>query len=464
MKRRTFGLLAGTSMLAMPGLSKRAMAQQATDFAALSKTTLTPLGAERAGNADGSIPAWTGGYTTVPAGWTIDKEMPDFFASDEPVVVINSSNMAEHQDRLTPGVMFMMQNYGFSIKVFPTHRTHAAPQYVYDNTALNATRASVDPAGGRFGFVNAYAGAPFPIPDADPYVAGTQIMWNHNTRWQGYIQHTVAEGFVVSSGESPAITSGTEQSYIYDYYDPNGTIEKWDGFLYRAFVKDISPATAIGTEVVQWDTSNSLKYPTIAWELLQGQGRVRKTPLLQYDTPSMYANGLVQYDQYYGFQGALNEYDWNNMGKKEMYVPYNNNKMRLSTLAETAGPKFLNPDIVRWELHRVWVVDAKLHPGERNVLPHRRFYVDEDTWSVVLADSWDGNGNIYKEDMTMNVVRPDLPATVNLYTLSYNLGTGDYSLVIGAFNDSGYNKPLNFTTPFTNGLFDPNLMAAQAAY
>ena len=29
---------------------------------------LTPMGAEQAGNADGSIPAWTGGLTSAPDG------------------------------------------------------------------------------------------------------------------------------------------------------------------------------------------------------------------------------------------------------------------------------------------------------------------------------------------------------------------------------------------------------------
>ena len=31
-------------------------------------STLTPLGGERAGNADGSIPAWDSGFKQVPAG------------------------------------------------------------------------------------------------------------------------------------------------------------------------------------------------------------------------------------------------------------------------------------------------------------------------------------------------------------------------------------------------------------
>src|SRR5271170_1833651 len=122
MKRRTFGLLSGTSMLALLGPEQKAFAQ-AADFASLSKTTLTPFGSERAGNADSSIPAWTGGYTTVPAGWTPNQEMPDFFADEQPVVVIDSSNMAQYQDKLTDGVMAMMTKYGFSIKVYPTHRT-----------------------------------------------------------------------------------------------------------------------------------------------------------------------------------------------------------------------------------------------------------------------------------------------------------------------------------------------------
>jgi hypothetical protein len=82
MNRRRFGLLAGTSAIAAAGASGRSFAQTAPNPQLLT-TTLTPLGAERAGNAAGTIPAWTGGFNTPPANWDGSTQLlVDFFASD----------------------------------------------------------------------------------------------------------------------------------------------------------------------------------------------------------------------------------------------------------------------------------------------------------------------------------------------------------------------------------------------
>jgi hypothetical protein len=461
MNRRKFGLMAGTSMLVWGGATKNSLAQAAS--AASLQTTLTPVGAERAGNADGSIPAWTGGYTTVPAGWTPDKDMPDFFAEDPVLVTIDASNFAQYQDRLSVGVIELIQKSGLIMKVFQTRRTASFPQYVIENTALNVTRAAVSPQGGRIGFGGAYGGIPFPIPDADPLIAGAQIIWNHNCRWQGYRQAVPSEAFVVSGGETPVLTSGSTVQYQYPYYDPKGSPATFNGIFYQAHIKSFAPATFVGDEDILWEYIDPYTQANEAWELLQGQGRVRKTPQLAYDTPVIYSAGLAGSDEYYGFGGSLDRYDWKLLGKKEMYIPYNNNKMRFASMKEIAGPRFLNPDIIRWELHRVWVVDATLHPGERNVLAHRRFYVDEDTWCIGLTDGWDGNGNIYKEGMTFNVVRPDAPGTIRLWTVIYNLQQGDYTSVDGAYNDPGYIVP-NFNPNFDGSVFEETALASEASY
>jgi hypothetical protein len=464
MKRRTFGLMATTSMLALAEVMPRAFAQEA-DFATLSKTTLTPFGSERAGNADGSIPEWTGGYTTVPDGWTRDQQMPDIFGDEQPVVVIDSSNMAQYEDRLSEGVKYMMQNLGFSIKVYPTHRTAAAPQFVYDNIALNATRAQVNPGGARLGFSNAYGGIPFPIPDAsDPFTAGAQVIWNHNARWSGYQQTEISGAFVVNYGMAPVLTSGEHIKYKYPYYDPNGSLETFNGYLYKAILVGFAPSTNIGSVVISWETADPNVNPVQDWELLAGQGRVRKTPEVQYDTPSSFSDGLNSLDETYVFNGALDRYDWKLLGKKEMYIPYNNNKIALTPRAVLAGPKFFNPDIIRWELHRVWVVDATLHPGERNVVPHRRLYVDEDTWTIAVGDSWDASGNLWKALMNYNVARPDLPGTIRLWSVVNNFQQRGYVLMDGTYNDPGFNTPCDFYTPIPDSAFDANIVAANSSY
>ena len=54
----------GTCLLAAPALAKIS----AEEAARLGGEELTPMGAERAGNADGSIPAWTGGLKELSPG------------------------------------------------------------------------------------------------------------------------------------------------------------------------------------------------------------------------------------------------------------------------------------------------------------------------------------------------------------------------------------------------------------
>ncbi|HEY0817321.1 MAG TPA: DUF1329 domain-containing protein, partial [Rhizobacter sp.] len=65
----------------------------------------------------------------------------------------------------------------------------------------------------------------------------------------------------------------------------------------------------------------------------------------------------------------------------------------------------------RWELHRVWVVEATLKPGQRHQAPRSRYYLDEDTWVAVLGDRWDAKGQLWKTLWAHPVVMPDLPAT-----------------------------------------------------
>jgi hypothetical protein len=464
MKRRTFSLLAGTSMLALAGTSRRAAAQSAADFATLSKTTLTPLGSERAGNVAGTIPAWTGGFTTVPADWDPSSQIvPDFWSGESPLYTVNASNLSQYASLLSDGVKSLIQNTGLSLQVFPTHRTAAAPQWVYDNIVANSTRAQLNEADGRTGFTGAYGGIPFPMPDtSNPLSAGAQIIWNHRCRWQAPANTQIGASVVSNNGSITLAGGGITQN-DYPYYDPNGSLATYQGYQYMNHETLIAPATSIGTQVLDRFATNSLQNPDILWELLSGQGRVRKAPELKYDTPSSFTDGIASFDEYNGFDGALDRYDWKLIGKQEMLIPYNNNAMRRAAISDVHMPKFLNPEIVRWELHRVWVVDATLHAGERHVIPHRRLFVDEDTYTVALADEWDANGNLYKEAMTFNVVFPNLPGTIMLNSMVYNLQTGDYVTITGPWGNAPYNKPESFA-PIPASDLEPQAMAAAASY
>jgi hypothetical protein len=465
MKRRSFGLLAGSTMLAMR--IGRAEAQAASSLGA----GLTPLGSEQAENADGSIPPWTGGVTVLPAGVKPNTYVPELFPNEQPVVVINSSNMADHADQLSDGVKAMMTKYGFKIKVYPTHRTAAAPQYVYDNIAQNHGNArftAQDPVGGRFGFENAYGGVPFPVPDtSNPLTAGGQIMWNQSTSWRGFAYKQYQESWCVSNGHKvlgDATDGSSPGLYKYPYYNPNGSLQTFDGRLGMQMFAYSAPQNLVGQELLAWQYTNPYKNPEAAWELLNGQGRVRRAPEVSFDTPSTQTNGIANYDEYFGFNGSHELYDWKYLGKQEMYIPYNNNGLYAAESSSAFLDHFLDPDLVRWEKHRCWVVEATLHPGERNVLARRRFYVDEDTWQIGVGDMWDGNDDLFKVNILYNNCRPDLPGVVFGANTIHNLQTDDYTSPVGFWDQNTYPNGLVFVQNIPDSVFDPANLAASAQY
>src|SRR5205823_4198873 len=99
--------------------------------------------------------------------------------NEKALFAITAQNYSQYADKLTEGQIVMFKKYpNYRMDIFPTHRTAAAPQWVYDNTFANATRAKATNNG--FSVEGAYGGVPFPIPKS-----GTEVMWNHQLRWQG---------------------------------------------------------------------------------------------------------------------------------------------------------------------------------------------------------------------------------------------------------------------------------------
>ena len=461
MRRRDFGLLAGTSLATVAAM-RRAKAQFATPDPTLLTTTLTPMGAERAGNADGSIPAWSGGLVSPP----LPSNQPvatHLFEGENPLYTVDASNMAQYQNFLSPATQVQITRFGLSLQVYQTHRTAAAPQYVYDNTAKNVTRAKLDPRGGRLGFTGAVGGPPFPIIDtSDPLVGGAQLIWNHLTVWDGYSAMTLFNpGCVVINGKL-ILVAATETHNLSPYYDPNVTPETFDGYFSKLHAYYKAPGAVVGQEVIVWHSTNVNVHPDIVWTLLNGQGRVRKAPNQAFDAPNPGSNGIASLDESNGFYGNPSQYDWTYIGKQEMLVPYNNNKMQFHSVQDMLGPHFLNPEIVRWEKHRVWVVEGNLHPGIHNVNTRRRYYIDEDTWFIMLGEGYDGNGNMWKAYINYNECVPAFPGTVEQATTIYNLMTGDY-----VFNGNNNWTPYSgaqFILPQPDSLFEPQEMAAQASF
>lgn len=399
-----------------------AHAAVSAEEAAKLKTTLTPMGAERAGNKEGTIPAWEGGLTKAPAGYKNGDPRPDPFPADKPVLSIDAKNMDQHAARLSDGVKALMKKHpGFRVEVYPTRRTAGAPQYVYDNTFRNATRAKLIDNGQ--GVEGAFGGIPFPIPK-DAY----EVILNHRLAWWGVNLQTPLRVWVMTPDGKRSMASGGTQTFRRVYYDPDLSADRFDGYYMLGKFAASEPGSKAGEAILAHDGVNA-SAPRGLWQYLVGQRRVRKAPSVGYDTPDAVTSGIGLFDEAFNLFGPIDKHELKLVGKKELYVPYNNNRAALAKVADLVTPNHLNPSLVRWELHRVWEVEATLAAGKRHVAAKRKYYIDEDSWQILLFDGWDAKGELWRTNFTLTLTAPDIPAVLgNVFWGGYDLQTGAYYL------------------------------------
>lgn len=448
MNKQLWAAVAAATALAIPF---QATAGVSPDEAAKLKSELTPLGAEKAGNKDGSIPAWTGGYTTPIAGDKPGGRRGDPFKDEKLVFSITAKNLEQYADKLTDGTKAMLKKYPdtYRVDVYKTHRTAAAPQWVYDNTFKNATRAKLvgDKVEGAFG------GIPFPVPKV-----GAEVMWNHMLRWRGTDWQFQTNMYQLTSDGKAVLTTDGVGDQQMPYYKKDGDPESFaaSGDYWLIRLVNAGPPIRAGEAIVGRDNLDAAK--SQAWVYLTGQRRVRKLPNPCCDTPAPAAAGIMSFDEIEVFTGRLERFDWKLLGKKEMIVPYNSNRLlQAKTDAEVLSKNHLNPDFVRWEQHRVWVVEATLKEGKRHQAPKSRYYCDEDTWMCVLGDRWDANGQLWKTVWSQSFVAPDLPGLVGGAMGFYDLLSGT-AFVGNLYNEKKAQYPL--MKPFASSHFTPDAMSA----
>ncbi|WP_018990674.1 DUF1329 domain-containing protein [Aromatoleum toluclasticum] len=378
---------------------------------------LTPTGAEKAGNKDGTIPAWDGGLTKAPAGWKPEQGYVDPFASEQPLFTITAENVEQHKDKLSPGMVAMLKKYPqtFRMPVYKSHRTFAAPQHVYDQTKKLAVQTSLD--GLTINNFN-MGGYPFPIPKT-----GTEVMYNHQTRWYGGYNHCGDWLPTRFNGEFYRV------GFCEEVYQPTN-MDRGNGpndlFFYFAWYD--APSTLAGTVYLVHDSIDKTKGDRAAWIYNAGQRRVRRAPNVAYDNIDDGTEGMRTTDDHWGFNGPMDRYDWKLVGKKEMYVPYNAYKLGDSKLKyqDMVDKGHLKSDLMRYELHRVWVVEATLKEGMSHVLPKRVFYLDEDSWMVTLADGYDSRGNLWRVYSEPMIQLYDVPLMIQRAYMVHDLQNGNY--------------------------------------
>ena len=375
--------------------SGAAFAAVTADEAKQLGTTLTAVGAEKAGSKDGTIPEYTGGLKEIPAGFKKGSGIrPSPFENEKPRMTIGAKDAAANADKLTEGTKELLKRYPntFRLDVYPTHRVVALPPKVLTNTAKNAvTTKSVNNGLGVEGML---PGVPFPIPKS-----GFEAMWNHLVRYTGVAYSEKYENWNVDSAGVASLATSGNLTNEYPLYDPKrtDTVAKESDPYFKLKLYYTGPARRAGEALMAIDSVNPIVQPRRAWQYLPGQRRVKLAPDLSYDTPNAGTAGNSTYSDAFVFNGAMDRFDFKLVGKKEMYVPYSGYKlMYAKDLKPALTPNHINPEYMRWELHRVWVVEATLKPGQRDLYSKRVFYLDEDSWSVLAEDAYDLRGGLWR--------------------------------------------------------------------
>ncbi len=353
---------------------------------------LTPIGAEKAGNKEGTIPAWTGGLKQPPVAYEPGTHMINPYPGEKPLFSITKDNLNEHREKLTQGQLALFQKYpdSYRMDIYPSHRSVALPKRVYDAAKENATTASLVANGN--GVENWKEAIPFPIPKN-----GLEAIWNHITRYRGGgMEREVVQAIVQRSGQYNLIKF--DERAITGSYIGGDKEDTDDNVLVYFMQRVTAPARLTGNVLLVHETINQLAEPRKAWIYNAGQRRVRRAPQVAYDGPGTAADGLRTADNFDLFSGAPDKYQWKLLGKKEIYIPYNNYELasKANRYEDILKSGHLNKDLTRYELHRVWVVDATLKEGERNIYSRRTMYIDEDSWQISVIDHYDGRGHIWR--------------------------------------------------------------------
>lgn len=436
----------GALLLAACAASSAYAKVDATQAARLG-TDLTPLGAERAGNASGTIPPWSGGVT-APAGYQPGMHHPDPFASDTPLYRVYQSNLNEYAELLPAGLRDLLERHpDFYLRVFPTRRSAAAPQRIYDATRFNAQSAELIANGN--GIKGAASGIPFPLPQD-----GMEVIWNHILHYKGDQTHMINNQAVVIGGKASYIKRDRHVYYVYNR-DGMTQGELNNTLLYYKY-RVTAPSKLSGTALVVQDPVDQVLTIRKAWRYSPGDRRVRRLPSLAYDSPQPDTSGLATADVVDSFNGAPDRYEWTLLGKREMLVPYNSYAVHQKGIAydDIVRPGTLNPELLRYERHRVWVVEATLRTGFSHSYDKRRFYIDEDSWAILAADLYNEKGELIGLQESHPISYYEVPMFNSTLETLYHLKDGNY-FVDGLDN----NEPMyDFDVRLTPRDFSPQAL------
>jgi hypothetical protein len=440
-------------------------AVDANEAARLGGDELTPLGAERAGNAEGTIPDWTGGLDGSKLPSSPSVFLVDPYPNDEILFTITAANLDQYADQLSEGQKALLRNNpgSWKMNVYPSRRSASYPEFVYEAIQHNATRSTVD-TNNLGGVVDADISSPFPIPSQ-----GVEVIWNHNLRWRGIAVDRYDGQAAPTRNNGYFSLIVFEDQIAFPFGAPPkafGDKRKFPQISFAYKSKVIAPGFSTGTAQLVLESNNYNRDARRTWVYSQQLRRVFRTPFSGFDNPAPLSDGLRFNDEADMYNGSPALFDWKLLGKREMLIPYNAYRLHDGELTaeDIVKPGHISPDHARYELHRVWVVEGTVKEKKRGPLrgvanrghsySKRVFYVDEDSWSIVLADNYDAEGNLWRfsEGHMINFYNVPTP----WYTLqtSYDFKEKRY-LVTGLDNEL---EPYKFKTTINANEFSPNAL------
>lgn len=425
-------LLAGVLALSSHSLYAKVPKSEAKQLG----STLTPIGAVKAGNEEGNIPEWTGGILKPPRKWKKGKHHIDPYRKDKPLYTITKKNIAKYATQLTRGQQELFRYYPntFKMHVYPSRRSASYPKSLYKHTKRNATKVKLTKDKNYFS--KTARGYPFPIPKE-----GAEVMLNHSFRYAGGIGVESKTASAVVSRHGDYALSKSITHLLFYYNNPKYKSTKKLKNRYLDIINfTTEPAKDSGLGVMVKLPFNRIKRKPTVYRY-ERNGRMRTINLVGYDEGTV-NQGLTTYDQIDMFNGPMDRYNFSILGSREVLIPYNSYQMSSPKVKYKRLIKkgHLNPDVIRYETHRVWVVEAKVKKTVRHTYVRRVFYIDEDSWTIVAQDIYDRTGAYwrYAEMYLKNFY--EIPATLATAQIHYDMFSNRY-WVGGLTNEE---KPANY--------------------
>lgn len=426
-RRRSMRVVIMCGALALLSAVAPAGAKVSENDAQQLRNRLTPLGGERAGNEDGTVPEWRGGLTAPPPCNGAQARYCDPNAGEKPYVTITAGTREEWRDYLSAGHIALLEGHRktYRMELYRSQRTFANPGAVYDAAYQNAIKATLSPTGNAVR--DASIAVPFPMPKN-----GSEIIWNHKLRWRGTgYRRGVTQASVTPSGEAHLVSFREDADFPYARggEDEDGIAQQWLWVV-------LQPERLHGFLMLVKESLDQEATPQQAWLQQQREDeprRMRRGKTFGFDGPAMLSDDLRFDDQLDSYFGSPERYTWRIVAKREMVVPYNSYALHggRRTLRSLIRPAHMDPTLARYELHRVWVVEAILKPKDLHRHKRRTFYFDEDSWQILMVDLYDQSDRLWRFQEVHPIMAYDKATLMPAVEVHYDLGSSRY-LLLGA--------------------------------